>query len=161
MTDFAQTTTVKKSHLALPALLTWQQHAALVAEIATDPFGFGRVEQTENNYAYISQFEDNDGTSVGTLRIDTPVADADTVPYGYSSLLSDLSVPAPAFPDATEHHDQNEDLFHAKFRCENETESFYLTLDRDEMWITGYEDDAVVTTVATWAGTKTELGGAD
>ena len=159
MAEFTPTTTVKKSLLTFPALLTLAQHIALVTEILTNPFGFGSVEQTESEYAYVTRMLDADGKKTGSLRITTPVGSSESVPYGYANLTSDLSIPAPAFTDATESHDETDDCFHARFRCGNDTEVFYLTLDRAEMVVSSYEDDAIVTAVSTWANTKTELGG--
>ncbi len=159
MTEFTPTATVKRALLTFPARLTLAQHIALVTEILTDPFSFGTVEQTESEYSYVTQMLDADGKKTATMRIETPIGSAESVPYGYVNLIDNLSIPDPAFTDATESHDATDDLFHARFRCENSTESFYLTLDRAEMVVSSYEDDAVVTAVETWANTKTELGG--
>ena len=159
MTEFTPTATVKRALLTFPAQLTLAQHVALVTEILTDPFSFGSVEQTESEYSYVTKMVDGDGKKTATMKIATPVGNSENVPYGYDNLINDLSIPAPAFTDATESHDQTDDCFHARFRCENSTEGFYLTLDRSEMVVSSYEDDAVVTAVETWANTKTELGG--
>ena len=159
MADFTPTATVKRAVLGFPALLTVAQHAALVAEILTEPFSFGTVELTESEYSYVTKMLDAGGKRVGSIRIDTPVGSSENVPYGYVNLIDNLSIPAPAFTDATESHDPTDDLFHGRFKCGNNSEIFYLTLDRAEMVIFSYEDDAIVTAVETWANTKPELGG--
>ena len=159
MTEFTPTATVKRALLTFPAQLTLAQHIALVTEILTDPFSFGSVEQTGSEYAYVTKMLDADGKKTATVRIETPVGSSENVPYGYVNLIDNLSIPAPAFTDATESHDPTDDCFHARFRCGNDTELFYLTLDRSEMVVSSYEDDAIVTAVSTWANTKTELGG--
>ena len=159
MTEFTPTATVKRAVLSFPSPLTLAQHLALVADILTDPFSFGSVEQVGSEYAYVTKMLDADGKKTGTLRIATPIGSSESVPYGYVNLTSDLSIPAPAFADATESHDPNDDCFHARFTCQNDSETFYLTLDRAEMVVSSYENDAIVTAVSTWANTKTELGG--
>jgi len=159
MTEFTPTATVKRALLTFPAQLTLVQHIALVTDILTDPFSFGSVEQTESEYSYVTKMLDGDGKKTATVRIATPVGSSENVPYGYVNLIENLSIPAPAFTDATESHDPTDDLFHARFKCGNNSEIFYLTLDRAEMVIFSYEDDAIVTAVETWANTKTELGG--
>ena len=159
MTEFIPTSAVKRALLSFPAQLTPAGHVALVTEILTDPFGFGSVEQSESEYSYVTKMLDADGKRTGTLRMVTPVGSSESVPQGYVSLIDNLTIPAQAFADATESHDPGDDLFHARFTCQNNTETFYLTLDRTEMVVSGYGDDAIVTAVETWANTKTELGG--
>lgn len=159
MTDFIPTATVKRAVLTPPSPLTLTQHLALVTEILADPFGFGSVEQSGSEYAYVTKMLDAGGKRIATLRIATPVGSSESVPYGYVNLPDNLSIPAPAFPDATESHDPNDDCFHARFTCANGSETFYLALDRAEMVVSGYEDDAIVAAIETWANTKTELGG--
>ena len=159
MAEFTPTATVKRSVLTIPSPLTLAQHEALVTDILTDPFGFGTVEQTGIEYSYVTKMLDANGKRTGTLRIATPIGSAESVPYGYVNLIDNLSIPAPAFTGSTESHDPNDDCFHARFTCSNDSETFYLTLERTEMVVSSYEDDAIVTAVGTWANTKTELGG--
>ena len=159
MTEFTPTATVKRALLTFPARLTLAQHIALVTDILTDPFSFGTVEQTETQYSYVTKMLDADGKKTATMKIETPIGSAESVPYGYVNLVDNLAIPAPAFTDATESHDPTDDLFHGRFKCGNNSEIFYLTLDRADMVIFSYEDDAIVTAVETWANTKPELGG--
>ena len=159
MTDFTRTATVKRAVLGFPARLTVEQHRTLVAEIGFNPFGFGKLGPAKTAYSYLTRMEDEQGRLAGTVCIVTPDAGADTVPSGYQGLVQHLTIPAGAFPGATGQHDPNDDLYHARFACANATEIFTLTLDRDEMEVVGYEDDAVITAIEAWANTKPECGG--
>jgi len=166
MGDFIQNTAVKSATrtLAQPIEDVATFTSIVNAVIATNPFAcvsyisggvtHAPVEKTKEAYVVKINFQDNEAKVVGSNseKFNT-VAGFNA---GASALLADTALATahggiPARDSATE-------TYSATLKCHDPNGEIYqITLSRDKVNLTSYEDDAIRTKVETWADTVPEL----
>lgn len=166
MGDFIQNSAVKTSVrvLANPIEDVTTFTAIVNAVITNNPFAcvsyisagvtHAPVEKTKEAYVVKINFQNNEAKIVGTNseKFNT-VAGFNA---GASALLADTAL-------ATAHggipaRDSDTETYSATMKCHDPNGEVYLiTLSRDKVNLTSYEDDAIRTKVETWADSVPEL----
>ncbi len=73
-----------------------------------------------------------------------------------TAILADTALATGMGGDAI--HVAEEDTFSATLKCHDASgEIYYVAFSRDQVRVSSYSDDAILTTIETWADTKTEL----
>ena len=166
MGDFIQNTAVKsavrKLAAPIPDIATFNSIVASV--IATNPFGcisyvsagvtHAPVEKTKEAYVVKIVYQDNEAKVVGSNaeKFNT-VAGFNA---GATALLADTAL-------ATAHggvpaRDSDIETYATTLRCHDPSGEIYsLSLSRERLSLTSYEDDAIRTKVETWADSVPEL----
>ena len=166
MGDFIQNTAVKTATrtLAQPIEDVATFTSIVNAVISNNPFAcvsyisggvtHAPVEKTKEAYVVKINFQDNEAKVVGSNseKFNT-VAGFNA---GASALLADTAL-------ATAHggipaRDSDTETYSATLKCHDPNGEIYqITLSRDKVNLTSYEDDAIRTKVETWADTVPEL----
>ena len=127
----------------------WSCTAYDVAGIPQDP-----VSKSREGYTARIEFEDMEAKIVGytTARAPTVTAFNSAV----TAILADTALATAMGGDAI--HVAEEDTFSATLKCHDASgEIYYVAFSRDQVRVSSYSDDAILTTIETWADTKTEL----
>ena len=166
MADFIQKTNVKTATRTLAApIADVTAFNTIVQSVITDnPFGcvaymtagvnHDPVEKTRENYTAKLVYEDGNAKSIGTAshRFNT-IAGFNA---GVTALLAATAVTTAHAGTAL--HDAENDTFAATLTCHDANGELYmLNFSRTRVSLTSYSDEAIRTTVETWADTVPEL----
>jgi hypothetical protein len=166
LADFVQTSNTKTAvrELAAPIADVTTFNTLIQGVITGNPwlctaYTYGDVPQDpvmKNREAYTAHivYEDEEAKSVGVIT-----ARAKTV-AGFNANLTEILGTAELATamggDAV--RDSGAESYSCSLKCHDANgEVYYVTLSRDQIRITSYEDDAIRTKVETWADTKPEL----
>jgi hypothetical protein len=112
------------------------------------------VEKTRESYTARINYEDGDAKNVGTCshRFNTLAGFS----AGVTALLAAAAVTTAHAGTAV--HDQADDAFSATLRCHDANGELYMVnFSRDRVTLTSYSDEAIRTSVETWADTVPAL----
>jgi hypothetical protein len=112
------------------------------------------VEKTRESYTARINYEDGDAKNVGTCshRFNTLAGFS----AGVTALLAAAAVTTAHAGTAV--HDQADDAFSATLRCHDANGELYMVnFSRDRVSLTSYSDEAIRTSVETWADTVPAL----
>ena len=166
MGDFVQQTNVKSAVRALttPIADVAAFNTIVQAVLTTNPFGctayetssgqMPAMEKTREGYTARIIYEDDEANTVGTItaRAGT-VAGFNTVK---SEILGDTEMATAMGGDPV--NDSEGERYSATIKCHDPSgEIYYVAFSRDQVRVSSYSDDAILTTIETWADTKTEL----
>jgi hypothetical protein len=166
MADFIQNSQIKTAvrELASPIPDVAAFNTIVQSVITDNPFGcvaymtagetYAPVEKTREGYTVRLVYEDAEANSVGTAshRFNTLAG----FNAGVTALLAAAAV-------STAHagtvvHDAENDSFTATLRCHDANGELYmLNFSRNRVTLTSYSDDAIRTSVETWADTVPAL----
>ena len=127
----------------------WACTANDVGGVTQDP-----VSKNREGYTARIEFEDMEAKIVGytTARAPTVTAFNSAV----TAILADTALATAMGGDAI--HVAEEDTFSATLKCHDASgEIYYVAFSRDQVRVSSYSDDAILTAIETWADTKTEL----
>jgi hypothetical protein len=166
MADFVQNSQTKSAirELATPIASVTAFNLIVQSVIADNPFGcvaymtagvnHDPVEKTRENYTAKLVYEDGNAKSIGTAshRFNT-VAGFNA---GVTALLAATAVTTAHTGTAL--HDAENDAFAATLTCHDANGELYqLNFSRTRVTLTSYSDEAIRTSVETWADTVPEL----
>jgi hypothetical protein len=166
MADFVQKTTIKTAvrELANPIADVSTFDSIVQAVITGNPFGcvaytqgsvsHQPVEKTKENYVVKIVYQDTLAKTVGndSSKFDS-IAGFNA---GATALLANTAL-ATAH-DGTAVRDPASETYSATLKCRDPNGELYmLTINRDRVNLTSYSDDAIRTTVETWADTVPAL----
>jgi hypothetical protein len=166
MGDFVQNSQTKSAirELATPIASVTAFNLIVQSVIADNPFGcvaymtagvnHNPVERTRENYTARLVYEDGNAKSIGTAahRFNT-VAGFNA---GITALLAATAVTTAHTGTAI--HDAENDAFAATLTCHDANGELYqLNFSRTRISLTSYSDEAIRTSVETWADTVPEL----
>jgi hypothetical protein len=166
MTDFVQTNDIKRSVRTLTApiedIATFNTIVGNL--IANNPFGcvsymsagesHPGIEKTKEAYTVRIVYQDNNAkvTGLGTHKF----ASLAGYTSGAAALLAAAAVTTAH--GGTPAHDTDSDTFSATLKCSDPNGEIYsLVFSRDQVTLSSYEDDAILTKVETWADSVPEL----
>jgi len=166
MADFIQTSNTKTAvrELAAP-IADVATFAAVIQDVLdTNPFGcvgyvqagvnHDGVEKNRESYTAKIIYEDLDAKTVGSISAKAQgVAAFETVA---ADILADTALATAMGGDPV--RDYAHESYSCQLKCSDPSgEIYYVTFSRDTVRITSYEDDAIRTTVETWADTVPAL----
>ena len=166
MADFVQNSQTKRAIrvIATPIASVTAFNLIVQSVIADNPFGcvaymtagvnHDPVEKTRENYTAKLVYEDGNAKSIGTAshRFNT-VAGFNA---GVTALLAATAVTTAHTGTAL--HDAENDAFAATLTCHDANGELYmLNFSRTRVTLTSYSDEAIRTSVETWADTVPEL----
>jgi len=166
MADFVQSTNIKSAirTLATPIADVATFNTIVQSVITDNPFAcveymtagesHPAVEKTKESYTVKVIYQNTDAKTIGSLsdRFDT-IAGFNA---GATAILADTAL-------ATAHggtaiRDTAKETYSASLKCHDANGEIYtVTFYRNQITITSYEDDAIRTTVETWADTVAAL----
>lgn len=166
MADFTQTAVVKTAVRELPAPITDAATFSGIIEgiIADNPWGctpyvsagveHAAVEKASESYTVKVNFEDGEGGVVGDASAAAPSL------AGYNAaataILADTDLATAIGGTAVRNPDA--DTFNCRLKCHaSNSELFYVSFTRKAVRVTSYEDDAILSTIETWADGVTAL----
>jgi len=166
MADFTQTAVVKTAVRELPAPITDAATFSGIIEgiIADNPWGctpyvsagveHDAVEKASESYTVKVNFEDVEGNVVGDTSAEAPSLAAYNA--AATAILNDTALATAIGGDPVRNPDA--DTFTCRLKCHAANgEMFYVSFTRKTVRLTSYEDDAILTTVETWADGVTAL----
>jgi len=166
MADFVQTTNTKSAvrDLSVPIANITVFDALVQDIIDTNPFGCtAYVERGVTNDPVVRSSEAYDvkfvyeDLELGTVG-DVSVGVESVAAFGTAAahMLADDDLAAAI--GGTQSRTTEKDTFSCKLKCHDPNgEIYYVTLSRNKVRISSYSDDAIRTTVETWADSKPEL----
>jgi len=166
MADFTQTAVVKTAVRELPAPIADAATFSGIIEdiISENPWGctaytsggveHAAVEKASESYTVKVNFEDGEGGIVGDAS-----AEAGSL-AGYNAaataILADTDLATAIGGTAVRNPDA--DTFTCRLKCHaSNSELFYVSFTRKAVRVTSYEDDAILSTIETWADGVTAL----
>ena len=159
MTNFVETSKSRNAKRTYTPIANVTAFAEAVASFATDStMGLTRKEKSAETYkAKIIYFDENSDEK-GYVNL---YADDQTQ---YENMTTFLEGAVAAEAANGENHggasrDSTEDTWSARFSCSLGDDTFTVTITREYMLINGFEEDATLTAVETWADKQTALGG--
>lgn len=166
MADFVQNTNVKSAvrPLAAPIADVTTFNTIVESLITTNPFGcvpymtsgenHTGVEKVREAYTLRIVFQDTDAKIVGSLS--DKYTTVDGLSAGATALLADTALIAAH--QGTPARDTDRETYSATLKCHDENGEIYnVTLSRDKVTISSYEDDAILAKVETWADSVAAL----
>ncbi len=167
MADFIETSNTRTSvrELTTPIADAAAFDAIIQDVLANNPFGcvdyiqagvtHDGVEKNRESYTVKVNYEDTEANRVGSVSAKAPditAYDAVTLEIMGNTVLS-VSMGGTAV------HDVENDAFSCQLKCHDPNgETYYVTFSRDSVRISSYQDDAIRTTVETWADGVAALG---
>jgi hypothetical protein len=166
MADFVQTSQTKSAVRELTSpIASVSAFNLIVQSVITDnPFAcvsymtagetHDPVEKTRENYTARIVYEDGNAETIGTAshRFNT----ISGFNAGITALLAAADVTTAHTGTAS--HDAGNDSFSATLRCHDPNGELYmLNFSRDRITLTSYSDEAIKTTVETWADSVAAL----
>jgi len=166
MADFVQKTVVKTAtrKLAVPIADAAAFNTIVQSVITTNPFActayetagvnHAPVEKTREAYTAKFFYQDDDAKSIGTS------SEKYNTLAGYNAGITAMRAAADniAAHAGTIVHDAENDTFSATLKCHDANGEVYIvTFGRTTMSITSYSDDAIRTTIETWADSVAAL----
>ncbi|RXE56033.1 hypothetical protein ABH15_07505 [Methanoculleus taiwanensis] len=167
MADFVEKSNTKTAvrELSLPIADVSTFDAIVGSVLADNPFGcvdyiesgvtYDGVTRNRESYTAKVNYEDNDGKRVGAVSARAPSVAA----FGSvaTEIMGDAALAAAMGGDAV--RDAEHDSYSCQLKCHDPSgEIYYVTLSRNAVRITSYQDDAIRTTVETWADGVPALG---
>ena len=166
MADFVQTSNTKTAvrELAAPIADASTFSGIIQSVITTNPFGctaytLGDVAQdpvakTRETYTAYILYEDDEAKTIGSIN-----ARAKTVAgfiAAITEILANAALAAAIGGDAI--RDSESENYSCTLKCHDANgEVYYVTFSRDQVRVSSYSDDAIKTTVETWADTVPAL----
>jgi hypothetical protein len=112
------------------------------------------VAKTREGYTARIEYEDNEAKIVGYVNARAPTVAGFT--SGVTAILADTGLTTAMGGDPV--HVTEEDSFSATLKCHHANGEIYtVTFTRDQVRVSSYSDDAILTAIETWADTKPEL----
>ena len=112
------------------------------------------VEKTRESYTARIAYQDLEAQTVGTVTAKAPTVAA----YGANVTAVMESADIATAMGGTAVHALEDDSFSASLKCHDENGELYtVTFTRDRVTVGSYSDDAILTTVETWADTVPAL----
>ena len=159
MTNFVETSKSRNAKRTYTPIATVTAFAEAVNSFATDTtMQLTRKEKSAETYkAKIIYFDENSDEK-GYVNL---YADDQTQ---YENMTAFLEGAVAAEAANGENHggasrDSTEDTWNTKFSCSLGDDTFTVTITREYMLINGFEEDATLAAVETWADKETALGG--
>ena len=159
MTNFVETSKSRNAKRTYTAIADVATFAEAVASFAADStMGLTRKEKSGETYkAKIIYFDENSDEK-GYVNL---YADDQTQ---YENMTTFLEGTVASEAANGENHggasrDSTEDTWSAKFSCSLGDDTFTVTITREYMLINGFEEDATLAAVETWADSVAALGG--
>ena len=166
MVDFTPRSVVKSAVRTLPTeIATLAAFTEVVDDIlTTNPFGctdyevggvvHDGVEKSRESYTARFAYEDLEAVTIGTTAVKCPTATA------YGSVVT--AVPAATAINtaigATAVHVLDDDTFSATIKCHDANGELYnVGITRSAVTVSGYEADAILAVIETWADTMPAL----
>jgi hypothetical protein len=112
------------------------------------------AKSREGYTARIEYFEDNEAKLVGYVNARAPTVAGFT--SSVTAILADVALATAMGGDPV--RNSEEESFSATLKCHNANGEIYtVTFTRDQVRVSSYSDDAILTAIETWADTKPEL----
>ncbi len=167
MADFIEKSNTRTAvrELSIPIADISTFDAIVASVLADNPFGcvdyieggvtYDGVTLNRESYTAKVNFEDDDGKRVGAISARAPtVAAFGTVA---TNLMGNAALATAMGGEAV--RDAEHDSYSCQLKCHDPSgEIYYVTFSRDAVRITAYEDNAIRTTVETWADGMPALG---
>jgi len=166
MADFIETSNTKTAVRELSApIADVATFAGVIQDVLdTNPFGcvgymqggvnYDGVVKNRENYTARINYEDFEAKTVGSISARAPSVAAFTA--AAADLLADEDLATAMGGDPVRAFDR--ESYSCQLKCHDPNgEIYYVTFGRDAVRITSYEDDAIRTTVETWADTVPAL----
>ena len=166
MADFIQTTNTKSAvrDLSVPIADITTFDALVQDIIDTNPFGctayveqgvtIDPVVRSQERYDAKFVYENTDADTVGDVSVKVASVAAFGTAAAHVMADNDLATAI----GGTQSRDTAKDTFSCKLKCHDANgETYFVTLSRSKVRISSYADDAIRTTVETWADGKPEL----
>jgi len=127
----------------------WSCTANNVGGVPQDP-----VSKSREGYTAWIEFEDMEAKTVGCTNTRAPTVSAFNA--AVSAILVHTALATAMGGDAN--HVADEDTFSAMLKCHDASgEMYYVSFSREQIRVSSYSNDAILTTIETWADTKPEL----
>ncbi len=166
MADFVETTNTKTAvrTLAAPIADVATFDSIVQAVLSENPFGcveyiqagvtHPAVEKSRESYTVRVNYEDGEGSRVGTITARSPTVAAFTANAAEILANEDLATAM----GGTAVRNSEAESFTCQLRCHDSNGEVYtVSFGRDTVRLTSYQDDAIRTKVETWADTVPEL----
>jgi hypothetical protein len=166
MADFVQTGMTKTSvrELATPFVDVAAFDAVIEAVLNDNPFQcvdyevagvtLPGVARNRESYTVRVNYEDNEGTRVGTATARAPTVAG----FGTAATLIMADTDLAAALGGSAVRDAARETFSCQLRCHDANgEDYSVTFTRNRVRISSYEDDAILTRIETWADTVAAL----
>jgi hypothetical protein len=112
------------------------------------------VAKSREGYTTRIEYEDNEARIVGYVNARAPTVAGFT--SSVTAILADTSLATAMGGDPI--RNSEEESFSATLKCHHANGEIYtVTFTRDQVRVSSYSDDAILTAIETWADTKTEL----
>ena len=168
MADFVAKSTIKSAvrTLATPIATLAGIRTVIDAIVTNNPFSctsyvsggvtLDPVQISKEYYSGKVVFEDNTGKQVGYISINAAtLAGFNTC---VSTIMADSALAAAMGTGAAGSHDSSEDKGSVTIKCHDANGELYnVTLNREQMTVSSYETDSILTTIETYADTVPAL----
>ena len=166
MANFVSISVVKSAVRTLPTEIpTLAAFTEVVDDIlTTNPFGctgyeVGGVshdgtEKSRESYTARFAYEDNEAVTIGTTSVKCPT----TAAFNGEVTAAPAATAINTAIGATAVHVADDDTFSVTVRCHDANGELYnVAITRSAVTVTGYEADAILTAIETWADTLPAL----
>jgi hypothetical protein len=168
MADFVQTTVNKTAlrDLAVPLVDVESFNTLVQAVISDNPFGcvdyttkdgqtIDGVTLNREHYTAKVNFVDGNGKRLGTVSLLSPTIAGFNA--NAAEILDNTAIKA-AMGATAAVRDTIRETYYAQLKCHDSSgDDYYVTFTRKTVRISSYQDDAIRTTVETWADDVTSL----
>ena len=158
MTNFVETSKSRNAKRTYTAIADVAAFAEAVAAFAADStMGLTRKEKSAETYKTTVNYfaANNDEKGYVSLYL----ADKTAYEEMASFLKGNEAAETAAGVGGSSSRDESEDTWSAKFSCSLGDDTFTVTITREYMLINGFEEDATLAAVETWADTVPAVGG--
>ena len=166
MADFVQKSVTKTAVRVLTAPIANAAAIKTIADnvVSTNPFSCTSYEVggvtmdpvtiTKQSYGTQILYEDDDGKTVGSVSIRAPTTAAFATMK--SEVLADAEMTAAMGGDPVNMAEK--ETYSITLKCHDASgEIYYVTLGREQVRVSSYEDDSILALVETWADTVPAL----
>ena len=158
MTNFVETSKSRNAKRTYTAIANVTAFAEAVAAFAADStMGLTRKEKSAETYKTTVNYFAANNDEKGYVNL--YLADKTAYEEMASFLKGNEAAETAAGVGGSSSRDESEDTWSAKFSCSLGEDTFTVTITREYMLINGFEEDATLAAVETWADTVEALGG--
>ena len=159
MTNFVETSKSRNAKRTYAAIANVADFEAAVQAFAADStMGLTRKELSTETYKAQIRYFDANSDEKGYVNL--YAADKTQYESLVEFLASDLAAEAANGEDhGGASRDSTEDTWSAKYSCSLGDDTFTVTITREYMLVNGFEEDATLAAVETWADSQTALSG--
>ena len=159
MTNFVETSKSRNAKRTYAAIANVADFEAAVQAFAADST-MGLTKKQLSDETYKAQIRYFDANSDEKGYVNLYAADKTQYESLVEFLASDLAAEAANGEDhGGASRDSTEDTWSAKYSCTIGDDTFTVTITREYMLVNGFEEDATLAAVETWADSQTVLSG--